>query len=222
MNLLYTYSFWDVCWWGWFSQCTIFKSGLFRADFQKECGFWVDSSGFWVHSGLISTKTTFLLRILLVKVVFSNHHFQYFQIWLFRAHFQKEWGFWVDSGLISSKTMFLLTILLVKVVFSYHHFQIWLFRADFHKRMRLWRRLSLNLSKSTQKQSPFHPFPKELWKTALPGLYIIYISIYYLYISIWWNLGCYIHGKLVVKVSRDGPRHVGGWKFQWFQWVKNI
>ena len=51
-----------------------------QSDFQKECGFSVDS-------GLISTKTTFLLRILLVKIVFSNH---YFQIWLIRADFQKE------------------------------------------------------------------------------------------------------------------------------------
>ena len=62
------------------SQITIFKSWLFRADFQKECGFWKDSS-------LISSETRFLLRILLVKVVFSNHHFQ---IWLFRADFQTE------------------------------------------------------------------------------------------------------------------------------------
>ena len=69
LYLLYTYSFisfWDFCSWGWFSQCTIFKSGLFRADFQKEYGFLIDS-------GLISSKTTVLLRILLVKVVFSNH-----------------------------------------------------------------------------------------------------------------------------------------------------
>ena len=135
---------------------------LFRADFQKECGFWVD----W---GLISSKTRFLLRILLVKVVFSNHHFQiwlfrqqiyrfpkgkwflnrfrlnllqnhvpfensareggfspitfsnhHFQIWLFRADFQKECGFWVDLGLISSNTTFLLRILLMKVIFSNH------------------------------------------------------------------------------------------------------
>ena len=66
LYLLYTYSFWDFCSCGWFSLCTIFKSGLFRADFQKECGFLIDS-------GLFSSKTTVLLRILLVKVVFSNH-----------------------------------------------------------------------------------------------------------------------------------------------------
>ena len=40
-----------------------------RADFQKECGFWVDL-------GFISSKNTFLLGILLLKVVFSNHHSQ--------------------------------------------------------------------------------------------------------------------------------------------------
>ena len=83
MNLLYTYSFWDFCSWGWFSQCTIFKSGLFRADFQKECVFWVDSF-------LLSTKTTFFLRILLVRVVFSMHHFQ---IWTFQSRFPKRMWF---------------------------------------------------------------------------------------------------------------------------------
>ena len=85
---------------------------------------------------------TFLSGTLLVKLFFSNHHFQYFQIWLFRAHFQKECGFWVDSGLISSKTTFFLGILLVRwfsqITFSNHHFWIWLFGADFQKECVFW------------------------------------------------------------------------------------
>ena len=100
---------------------------------------------------LISSRTMFIytiffLRILLVKVVFSNHHFQ---IWLFRADFQKERGFWVDLGLISSKTTLFLRILLVKMVFSNHHFQIWLFKADFEKERGFWVDLGLIPSTTT-------------------------------------------------------------------------
>ena len=142
--------FWvDSCWISWKTTFLLtillvkvvfwnhhFQIWLFWADFQKEWGFWVDS-------GLISSKTMFLLTILLVKVswrwcsqiTFLN---QYFQIWHFRADFQKECGFSVDSILISSKTTFLLRILLVKVVFSNHHLQIWLFRADFQKECGFW------------------------------------------------------------------------------------
>ena len=54
-----------------------------RADFQKECGFWADL-------GLISSKTMFLLGILLLKVVFSNQLFQIIQIWLFREQISKK------------------------------------------------------------------------------------------------------------------------------------
>ena len=88
-------------------------------------------------------------RILLVKVVFSNHHFQ---IWLFRADFQKECGFWVDLGLISSKTMFLLRILLMKVVSSNHFlkspFSNLTFQSRFPKRMWFLNRFRLNLLKN--------------------------------------------------------------------------
>ena len=48
------------------SQITIFKSNFSEPISKKECGLGVDL-------GLISSKTMFLLRILLVKVVFSNH-----------------------------------------------------------------------------------------------------------------------------------------------------
>ena len=54
-----------------------------RADFQKECGFWVDL-------GLISSKTMFLLGILLLKVVFSNQLFQIIQIWFFKEQISKK------------------------------------------------------------------------------------------------------------------------------------
>ena len=70
------------------SQITVFKFWLFRADFQKECGFWVDLS-------LIFSKTKFLLRILLVKVVFKSPESRFCRF----MDFQKECGFWVDLGL---------------------------------------------------------------------------------------------------------------------------
>ena len=93
--------------------------------------------------------TIFFLRILLVKVVFSNHHFQ---ISLFRADFQKERGFWVDLGLISSKTMFLLRILLVKVDFTNHFlkspFSNLTFQGRFPKRTWFRNRFRLNLLKN--------------------------------------------------------------------------
>ena len=104
--------------------------------------------------------------------------------------------------------MFLLRILLVKVVFSNHH----------SKRMWFLRRLGLNLSKSTQKQSPFHPFPQEPWKTALPGLYI---NLYNLYIYTVESV--MLHPWQAGGESFKGwSQASGGWKFQWFQWVKNI
>ena len=91
------------------SQITIW---LFKADFQKE-------RGFWVNSGLISSKTTFLLRILLMKVVFSNHFLKYhFQIFTFQSRFPKRMWFWSRFRLNLLKNH--VRILLVKVVFSNH------------------------------------------------------------------------------------------------------
>ena len=109
---------------------------------------------FRLHIFIVKNLThTFLSGTLLVKLFFSNHHFQYFQIWLFRAHFQKECGFWVDSGLISSKTTFFLGILLVRwfsqITFSNHHFWIWLFGADFQKECVFWVDSGLISTKTT-------------------------------------------------------------------------
>ena len=94
--------------------------------------------------------TIIFLRILLVKVVFSNHH-----LWLFRADFQKECGFWVDLRLISSKTTFLLNllrILLMKVVFSNHFlkspFSNLTFQSRFPKRRWFLSRFRINLLKN--------------------------------------------------------------------------
>ena len=106
-----TRSFWEFCPRRWFSQITFsnhnFQIWLFRADFQKECGLGVDS-------GLISSKTTFLLRILLVKVVFSNHFLKSpFSNLTFQSRFPKRMWF-------LNKFTFLLRILLMKVVFSNH------------------------------------------------------------------------------------------------------
>ena len=105
---------------------------LFRAHFQKECGFWVDS-------GLISSKTMFLSRILLVKVVFSKHQRADYGMWFLSRSRRKDL-----TGIVSSYLheafiyIFFLRFLLVRVVFSMHHFQIWLFRAHFQKECGFW------------------------------------------------------------------------------------
>ena len=149
----------------------------------------------------------FLLRILLMKVVFSNHFLKspfsnltfqsqfpkrmwflsrfrlnplknhipfenlareggilklHFQIWLFKADFQKDCRFWVDLGLIFSKTTFLLRILLVKVVFSNHclksPFSNLTFQSRFPKKMWFLKRFRLNLLK---KHVPFKNSARE-------------------------------------------------------------
>ena len=137
---------------GGFPQITFsnhhFQIWLFRADLKKE-------RGFWVNFGLISSKTTFLLRIPAHEGGFLK---SLSQITIFKFDFSEPISktnvvveyFWVDLGLIawSLQEPYIYHILFDNSGFLKSPFSNLTFQSRFPKRMWILNRFRLNLLKN--------------------------------------------------------------------------